>query len=194
MTNYMKQQEAIEICKEMQKWRRGEGLYDGESPAPMPYTPEKFGMAIDKLIDCAEEHNTDELRKERDAYYERLQELRAEKAEFVEKACKYLDTHILCMQDETRSFFIENFCKAMTDFADTDKIADHFREATKKVVGANSCNPGKNLQELTWQDVEKIVEIADALIQTAHDRVKWEYKSKEDYYKEVLRRYREEQI
>lgn len=41
-------QEAIAICKEMQKWRRGEDPYDGL--VKMPYTPGKFGDAIDMLI------------------------------------------------------------------------------------------------------------------------------------------------
>lgn len=40
----------------MQKWRRGEGVYNGETPAPMPWTPEKFGEAIDVLIDLAEKY------------------------------------------------------------------------------------------------------------------------------------------
>ena len=31
------------------------------------------------------------------------------------KACEWLDTHILCMQDETRKYFIEQFRKAMTE-------------------------------------------------------------------------------
>ena len=46
--------EAIAVCKDMQDWRRGEGIYNGETPAPMPWTPEKFGEAIDVLIDLAE--------------------------------------------------------------------------------------------------------------------------------------------
>lgn len=45
-------QEAIAICKEMQKWRRGEDPYDGL--VKMPYTPGKFGDAIDMLIKHAE--------------------------------------------------------------------------------------------------------------------------------------------
>ena len=42
--------EAINICKEMQKWRRGEYPYDGEDPEThqvMPYSPKEFGEAID---------------------------------------------------------------------------------------------------------------------------------------------------
>ncbi|MCQ2219750.1 MAG: hypothetical protein MJZ12_00070 [Prevotella sp.] len=42
--------EAIAVCKDMQEWRR----YDGDEPKLMPWTPEKFGEAIDVLIDLAE--------------------------------------------------------------------------------------------------------------------------------------------
>jgi hypothetical protein len=50
--------EAIKVCKEMQKWRRGEYPYDGEDPEThqtMPYNPKEFGEAIDKLIRFAEQ-------------------------------------------------------------------------------------------------------------------------------------------
>ena len=40
--------EAIEICEEMQKWRRGEDGYD--EPGHIPYSPKEFGEAIDELI------------------------------------------------------------------------------------------------------------------------------------------------
>lgn len=42
--------EAINILEEMQKWRRGEDPYDGETPEThreMPYTAAQFGKAID---------------------------------------------------------------------------------------------------------------------------------------------------
>ena len=42
--------EVIAICKEMLEWIR----YDGDEPKLMPCTPEKFGEAIDALIDLAE--------------------------------------------------------------------------------------------------------------------------------------------
>lgn len=45
--------EAIAVCKDMQDWRR----YDGDEPKLMPWTPEKFGEAIDVLIDLAERQN-----------------------------------------------------------------------------------------------------------------------------------------
>lgn len=45
--------EAIQICKEMQKWRRSEPPYDGETSETykeMPYSSKVFGEAMDKLI------------------------------------------------------------------------------------------------------------------------------------------------
>lgn len=42
--------EARTILLEMNKWRRGEPPYDGETPEEhrdMPYTPEQFGKAIE---------------------------------------------------------------------------------------------------------------------------------------------------
>lgn len=50
----MKLKQAIEICTEVQKWRRGEDKYDGETPVPMPYPPTEFGEAIDTLIEKAQ--------------------------------------------------------------------------------------------------------------------------------------------
>lgn len=50
----MKLKQAIEICTEMQKWRRGEDKYDGETPVPMPFSPTEFGEAIDTLIEKAQ--------------------------------------------------------------------------------------------------------------------------------------------
>lgn len=47
-------QEAIVICKEMQKWRRGEGKYSTEEPHPLPYSPKTYGEALDKLIKFTE--------------------------------------------------------------------------------------------------------------------------------------------
>ena len=49
----MKTEKALEILKEMQKWRRDEPPYDGENPQEhrqMPYSPEEFGEAIDVAI------------------------------------------------------------------------------------------------------------------------------------------------
>lgn len=50
----MELKQAIEICTEMQKWRRGEDKYDGETPVPMPFSPTEFGEAIDTLIEKAQ--------------------------------------------------------------------------------------------------------------------------------------------
>lgn len=44
---------AIMVCKEMQKWRRGEAPYNGETPEThraMPFSSHEFGEAIDSLI------------------------------------------------------------------------------------------------------------------------------------------------
>lgn len=49
----MKTQQAIEIAKEMQRWRRSEGEY--ENGADMPCTPKEFGEAIDTLIESSRE-------------------------------------------------------------------------------------------------------------------------------------------
>lgn len=49
--------ESIQICKEMQKWRRSEKPYDKTTPIEykkMPYSPKEFGEAIDSLIRFAE--------------------------------------------------------------------------------------------------------------------------------------------
>lgn len=47
--------EAKTILTEMQKWRRGEAPYDGETPEDhreMPYSPKEFGQAIDVGIEA----------------------------------------------------------------------------------------------------------------------------------------------
>lgn len=45
----------IEIVKEMQLWRRGEGKYGrDEWLVEMPYSPEQFGEAIDAVLADAE--------------------------------------------------------------------------------------------------------------------------------------------
>lgn len=72
--------EAVEVCKEMQKWRRSEPPYDGDTPAPMPYTPQEFGEAIDQLIGL--EETLDELQ-------ERCNKAEARNKEIVDKACEY---------------------------------------------------------------------------------------------------------
>lgn len=49
----MKLEEAIAILTEMQKWRRAQPPYDGDTPEThkeMPYSPKTFGHAIDFAI------------------------------------------------------------------------------------------------------------------------------------------------
>lgn len=52
-------EEALNIVKEMQKWRRGEKPYDthyeSEPPKQMPYSPFEYGQALDVLINFTEE-------------------------------------------------------------------------------------------------------------------------------------------
>lgn len=51
--------EAIKILREMNKWRRGEHPYDGETPEThrgMPYSPQEFGEAIDEVVERIEEY------------------------------------------------------------------------------------------------------------------------------------------
>lgn len=118
----MKLKQATSICKEMQKWRRGEGIYDGESPAPMPYTPETYGIALDKLIEHAE-YKVDPMLAE-------------------------------CLKR-----------------VDPDVRA----EVRKKM-------------DLTWQDVKRIVEIADDILKVYY----FNNAGEEEYYTEVLRRFKED--
>lgn len=57
---------AIMICKEMQKWRRGEAPYDGEDPEThktMPFSPQEFGEAIDSLINYTQQTLVKETNK-----------------------------------------------------------------------------------------------------------------------------------
>lgn len=49
--------QAVKICKEYNLWRRGQHPYDGDTPEdykPMPFSPEEFGLAIDKLVKFTE--------------------------------------------------------------------------------------------------------------------------------------------
>ena len=49
----MKLEDAINILTEMQKWRRAQPPYDGDTPEThkeMPYSAETFGLAIDFAI------------------------------------------------------------------------------------------------------------------------------------------------
>ena len=69
-----------------------------------------------------------------------------------------------------------------------------FREAMESNYGEfatiKTCNTNKNLQELTWEDVKKIAEIADKALGQFGSR-SW-LASEEAYYTEVLRRFKEE--
>lgn len=62
-------------------------------------------------------------------------------------------------------------------------------EAKKEMdaMEGNFANADKNLQELTWQDVKRIVEIADDIL----ERKEYSFGSEEEYYTEVLRRFTE---
>lgn len=64
--------EAIAVCKDMQEWRR----YDGDEPKLMPWTPEKFGEAIDVLIDLAEKQveMDDDIRRFKDNLKKAMEE------------------------------------------------------------------------------------------------------------------------
>lgn len=68
-----------------------------------------------------------------------------------------------------------------TIYGDKVKYWMKIEEPTK------TCNSDKNLQELTWQDAKHIVEIADDTIRKAC----YEHMSEEEYYTEVLRRFKE---
>jgi len=46
----MTTEKAINILREMQLWRRGQGVYDTDEPTRMPYSPAEFGEAIDVAI------------------------------------------------------------------------------------------------------------------------------------------------
>ena len=49
----MKLDDAIRVLTEMQKWRRAQPPYDGDTPEThkdMPYSAETFGLAIDFAI------------------------------------------------------------------------------------------------------------------------------------------------
>lgn len=49
----MKLEDAIKVLTEMQKWRRAQPPYDGDTPEThkeMPYTATTFGFAIDFAI------------------------------------------------------------------------------------------------------------------------------------------------
>lgn len=71
-------------------------------------------------------------------------------------------------------------------------IADDFRKAMKGISGnveeipSDSCNSDKNMQELTWQDIQRIVEIADEVITAENIK----FGNEETYYSEILRRFK----
>ena len=122
----MELNKAIEILKSHNEWRRG---------AEIPQTdPKVLGGAIDCVVEnfdakyesVAESYEKgfadgqeigervrEELRKERNAYYERLQELRIEKAELIDKACEWLNNHL--GKDNGTPYFIKAFRKDMEE-------------------------------------------------------------------------------
>lgn len=46
----MTRDEAVNILKNYQLWRRGKPPYDFGQPVNMPFTPEKLGEALDVAI------------------------------------------------------------------------------------------------------------------------------------------------
>lgn len=98
--------------------------------------------------------------------------------EFMDKACEWLKEHMhIGSPEKTGNIFATTFLSITPD------ILYEFRNA----MDAKTEKP----TSLTWEDVQSIVEIADEMIQTAHDRVKWEDSSPEAYYKEVLTKFNE---
>ena len=73
------------------------------------------------------------------------------------------------------------------------KCWEHFRKAmsnSPEFEGIKTCNSNKNLQELTWQDVKRIWEVGmDAADYNSYHNIPIE---DEAFYREVLKRYREE--
>ena len=118
--------------------------------------------------------------------------------EFIDKACRWLVEHshnsdtqdgITCTPVMTEGTLIEDFRKAMT--AKTNPL---FEKCLANVNPETRAEVRKNMDLanlLTWEDVRSIVEIADEMIRTAHNRVKWEDSSPEAYYKEVLTKFNE---
>ena len=59
----------------------------------------------------------------------------------------------------------------------------------EKEIPSKTCNYDKNLQELTWQDVQRIVKIYQSTGQLTKQG--W-LKDREEIYKEVLKRFNEQ--
>lgn len=51
----MTSEKAIEILREHNRWRRGEGEYD-QPGTTLPYTPKEIGIAIDVVIEEIEKN------------------------------------------------------------------------------------------------------------------------------------------
>lgn len=100
--------EAIIIAKEMQKWRRSEPPYDGETPKTykgMPFTTQEFGLAIDQLIGL--EETLDELQ-------ERCNKAEARNKEMIDKACEYF-ADWMRRHDDYAQFAVDGLRKAMEE-------------------------------------------------------------------------------
>ena len=77
---------------------------------------------------------------------------------------------------QNKKEFIESFRKAMEGIS-----------GNEKEIPSNSCNSDKNLQELTWRDIRRIVEIATEI--SGYFEFRDGYG--EQYYTEVLKRFNE---
>lgn len=106
--------------------------------------------------------------------------------EMIDKACKWLTEHTFggeynCLSDTTSTTILYHgqrllsteFCKAMGDFADANKIADHFPEVTKM---------------LGWQDIARLVDIIG---HTANLDKQGQLRPREEYYTEIANRFNE---
>lgn len=139
------------------------------------------------------ERECNELRKERDAYYDRLQELRAELAKKDEEEGKAL----LYCADKTATRvakeLIEKFKDWLFDNA-PHSVWEEFVDthAFEGIIGNKKEIPSN----LTWQDIKRIVEIADDILDfqkmgfLATEDYGWS--SEEAYYTKVLLRFKEE--
>lgn len=67
---------AYTIIGEMQKWRRGNPPYDGDTPEThrqMPYTAKEYGEALDVALGLMESYlQTEKLRNQNDTISGRL--------------------------------------------------------------------------------------------------------------------------
>ena len=52
---------------------------------------------------------------------------------------------------------------------------------------------GRKYEQLTWQDIQRIVKIADGLLakESKTEQLEAEFQTEESYYKEILKRFKE---